>query len=165
MLRMYFFAAAMICGFVLAGCDFPEPKRPVAGGIGGLNIDDGATSGQPATPVADPPAPTPPQEVRRTAEVGASEFQKGQGYGRMSIFASNVASLYRTNERINLLMVKHNMDIYKAANDNRGPRTHEEFMREIIGPMKLPQLKEKCRYEYNPQTEELEIVHPIDMKP
>ena len=167
MSRLFFFAVALICCYGLSGCDFPEQRRPVAG-IGGVDIDPGTTlSGGPSatestpaqTQVANPPAPTPPSEYRTTAEAGDSGFKKGQ-YGRTSIFSTNVASFYRMQERINLQMIEYNMKLYKAEHGN-APKTHEEFMSKIIGQIKLPELKEGCRYDYNPQTEELEIVHPL----
>ena len=172
MLRMFFLVTAMIGCVGFAGCDFPDVQRPVASNIGGMDTDGGvATAGQSGntdtTQTANPPAPpAQPQVYHTTAQAGDSGFKKGQGYGRMSIFGSNVASLYRTNERINLQMIEYNMKLYKAEHGN-APKTHEEFMSKIIqaGMIKLPELKEGCRYEYNPQTEELEIVHPIEMKP
>jgi len=165
MLRMFFLVTAMIGCVGFAGCDFPDVQRPVASNIGGMDTDGGvASAGQPSntdtTQTANPPAPPP--EYRTTAQAGDSGFKKGQGYGRMSIFGSNVASLYRTNERINLQMIEYNMKLYKAEHE-KAPRTHEEFMAKIInaGMIKLPELKQGCYYEYNPQTEELEIVHPL----
>ena len=164
MFRMYFFAAAMICGFVLAGCEFKEPKRPVPRNLAGTSIDDGV-SVQPATPVADQPAPAPTPEYKTTAQAGDSGFKRGQ-LGRTSIFNYQINSLFRTRERINLQLVEYNMKLYKAEHGN-APKTHEEFMSKIIdaGMIKLPELKEGCRYDYNPQTEELEIVHPLEMRP
>ena len=161
MLRMLFLVAAMIGCVGFAGCDFPDVQRPVAG-VGGVDIDGGsAPAEQPGNTDANPPVPPPP-EIHRTMEVGAQEFKKGQGYGRTSIFGSNVASLYRTKERISLQMIEYNMKLYKAEHE-KAPKTHDEFMSKIIqaGMIKLPELKQGCYYEYNPQTEELEIVHPL----
>jgi len=54
--------------------------------------------------------------------------------------------------------------LYKALHGH-APKTHDEFMMQIIqaGAIKLPELKEGCRYEYNPEKETLEVVNPLDL--
>ncbi len=168
MLRLFFLAAAMICCIGLYGCDFPEQKRPVSS-PGGLDLDGGAApAGQstdtPQAQPADPPAPPAPLEARKTVEVG--DGRKGH-YGRMSIFQHNIGTFYRTKERLTYnVQIPQAMQLYKATND-RTPRDHDEFMKDIIqaNNIKLPELREGCRYEYNPETAELEIVYPLDMMP
>ena len=167
MSRLFLLTVALVCCFGLSGCDFPEQKRPVSG-IGGVDIDPATTmSGGQSSAESNPgqnqvatPAPTPPPEVRRPMEVGAQEFKKGQ-YGRTSILTSNITSFYRTQERINIMMITKNMDLYKAGHDNQVPKSYEEYQREILPGIKLPELKEGCRYEYDPETGELYIVHPL----
>ena len=169
MIRL-FCLMAMICCVGLVGCDFPEQKRPMSspGGIDiGTNIDTGG-----ATPVAqNPDAPTttettppPPPEGRKTADVG--DGKKGhysERLGRVSIFDRTIGTMYRMQEKMDYQMVKHAMDLYQATNGHY-PKTHEEFMKEIIeyNKIKLPELRDDCRYEYNPEKAELEVVYPLD---
>jgi len=162
MLRLFCLAVAMIGCICLSGCDFPEIQRPPAGNIGGVEIDTGtALSGGGAgnadsTPTQSPAAPA---EVRSEMQVGAQEFKKGH-YGRTSILETNVASFFRMQERLSIMMIEKNMDLYKAGHDNQFPKTYEEYQREILPGIKLPDLIDGCRYEYDPQTGILYVVHP-----
>ena len=169
MLRLFFLVAAIIGCIGLSGCDFSDVKRPIAGNVGGVDIDPGTTtSGNDnntgVTPTQTPPAPPPPAEIHRPMEVGASQFQKGQ-YGKTSIINYNATSFFRTRERISIMMIDKNMDLYKAGHNNQVPKTYEEYQREVLPGIKLPELRDGCRYEYDPETGELNIVHPADMKP
>lgn len=164
MTRLFSLAVAAICCVGLAGCDFPEQKRPISA-PGGLDIDTGgappASQNPPATET--PPAPPPVAEGRKTAEVG--DGRKGhykEQFGRMSIFDRTIGTMYRMQEKMDYQMVTHAMNLYKAEHGN-APKTHDEFMKNIIdfNKIKLPELKEGCRYEYNPQKEVLEVVYPI----
>ena len=170
MSRLFFLAVALICCFGLTSCDFPEQKRPVSG-VGGVDIDPGTTlsggsSTTESTPSQTPQTveqPAPPQEVHRAAQVGDGRKGHYEEFGRMSIFSHNIGTMYRMQEKLTYeVSIPHAMNLYKATND-RAPRTHEEFWREIIqaNNLKMPELKEGCRYEYNPQTEELEVVYPL----
>ena len=172
MLRLFFLAVALIGCVWLFGCDFPEIKRPPATGVGGLDPDIGSSvsgggAGNTDSPAAQPPAanlPAAPTDYRTVASVGDSGFQKGQ-YGKTSILEYNITSFFRTNERINLLMIENNMKLYKAGHDNQVPKTYEEYKREILQGINLPELKDDCRYEYDPETGDLYIVHPANMRP
>ena len=172
MFRLFFLVATMIGCVWFSGCDFPEIQRPVAGvaGVdiapettmsGGSDTNDSNASQQPAT------TPPQPQEGRKTAEVGDGRKGHYEEFGRMSIFSHNIGAMYRMQERLTYnIEIPHAMNLYKATN-GRAPQTHEEFWREIIqaNKLKMPELKEGCRYEYNPQTEELEVVYPLDLNP
>ena len=169
MLRLLFLVAAMIGCIGFSGCDFPDIKRPPASGVGGLDPDlgsmvSGGDNNTAATPAPAPPTPPPPTENRTVANVGDSGFKRGQ-YGKTSIINYNAASFFRTRERINLLMIDHNMQLYKAGHDNQVPKTYEEYQREVLPGIKLPELRDDCRYEYDPESGELFIVHPADLKP
>jgi hypothetical protein len=59
--------------------------------------------------------------------------------------------------------VPHALQLYKALSpDGRGPKTHEEFMTNVIeaNRIKLPLLPPEHRYVYNPETEELMVERP-----
>ena len=167
MLRLFVFAAAMIGCVCLSGCDFPEIKRPPATGVGGLDPDVGSSvSGGGSGNTDSNPAQTPvtPPDYRTVADVGDSGFKKGQ-YGKTSILEYNITSFFRTNERINLMMIDHNMNLYKAGHDHQVPKTYEEYKREVLQGINLPPLKDGCNYDYDPQTGNLYIVHPVEMRP
>ena len=168
MSRLVFLAAAMIGCVCLSGCDFPEIKRPPTGNFGGMDNDLGsAMSGNTDFATVQPQAanpPAPPNEYRTVADVGDSGFKRGQ-YGKTNIINIGAYSFFRTKERINLLMIDHNMQLYKAGHDNQVPKTYDEYKNEILQGIKMPELRDDCRYEYDPQTGDLYIVHPADMRP
>jgi len=167
---MFFLAAAVIGWLGLTGCDFPEPKRPVSSPAG-VDIDTGtAVSGggsghtdsrTPQAPTPQAPAVAAPQQTenRTVAQVGDSGFSRGQ-FGKTNIINYAANSFFRTNERINLMMIENNMKLYKAGHDNQVPQSYEEYKREVLPGIKLPDLKDGCRYEYDPKTGDLYIVHP-----
>jgi len=170
MLRLFFLAAAMIGCVSLSGCDFPEIKRPPTGNFGGMDNDlgtqmSGGGASQTDPPAVQPPAASPapqqPPEGRRAVQVG--DGRKGH-YGRMSIFDAPISSFFRTKENLTYnVQIPHAMNLYKATN-GRAPQSHDEFWREIIqaNNLKMPDLKDGCHYEYNPQEEVLEVVYPLD---
>ena len=165
MLRLVFLAAAMIGCVWLSGCDFPEIKRPPTGNFGGMDNDlatqvSGGGSGNTDSTVTQTPAV--PAEVRSEMQVGAQEFKQGhyEKYGKTSILDYQVTSYFRMRERISIMMIEHNMDLYKAGHDNQFPKTYEEYQREILPGIKLPELIDDCRYEYDPETGILYVVHP-----
>ena len=51
------------------------------------------------------------------------------------------------------------MRIYKALHDRHGPKTHEEFMKDIIqeNQIVLPAVRPGDRYLYDPAREELMV--------
>jgi len=162
MLRLFFLIAAMIGCECHSGCDFPEIKRPPTAGVGGLDPDMGATVSDGGSSTIDSPAaqpPAAPAEVRSEMQVGAREFKKGH-YSRTSILETNVASFFRMRERLSIMMIDKNMQLYKAQHDNQFPKTHEEYQREILPGIKLPELIDDCHYEYDPKTGILYVVHP-----
>ena len=112
-------------------------------------------------PSAAAASETKPGETRVKAEVGMG--MKGHDYGG-GLIAVVAASLWRTKERVALDMIVHNMDLYKADHDGKGPKTHDEFMQKIIkeGDIKLPELPPGQSYRYDPDTEQLMILKPAD---
>ncbi len=106
-------------------------------------------------------ADTKPGMVREQAHVGMGV--KGHGYGG-SYIAVVAASYWSTKERLGLMQIQHDMDLFKANNDGKGPKTHEEFMQKIIkeGAIKLPELPPGQKYLYDPATETLMVLKPPD---
>ena len=165
--------------FIFTGCDADVQKKPEP------VVASEPKPAPPPTPAPTQEAPAPAEPAKQTAvpvrsampgtvvtnpeaarrEVaGVGVGKKGQNYGRLSIFNYAIPSYFRMQERVSFDMIKHDMQLYEAMNGS-APKTHEEFMEKIIKAnrsIKLPELKDGCRYEYNPETKELEVVYPVD---
>lgn len=93
---------------------------------------------------------------RKVAEVGVgrkSQQIEGGGY-----LPTVIRARFRAEERINLANAQYALKLYKAQH-GRGPKTHEEYMEEIIraNRINLPELPPGQRYIYDPETEELMV--------
>lgn len=108
-------------------------------------------------PAADPAAPESATVEGEVAGVGAGK--KGQNYGQ-GIITTPLETYFRAEERITFeAQIPKNMQLYKAEHNNKGPKTHEEFMQVIIkdGGVSLPELPDGDEYLYDPKTEQLMI--------
>ena len=113
------------------------------------------------SPPAAPPAATPPTPAttQKKAEVGVGK--KGRGYGK-GVIVTPIASLFAVRERMVFdVTIPEAMKLFKAMED-RGPKSHEEFMEKIIkaNNIHLPELPEGDRYKYDPKTEQLMVESP-----
>jgi hypothetical protein len=128
---------------------------------------DAAAGGEP--PADAPPADAPPMEDGAAppdgelskAEVGVGA--KGQGYGGAGFVTTPIEAMFRAEERIRFeAQIPENLKIYKASHDNKGPATHEEFMKVIIdeGGIPLPELPQGSEYWYDVETEQLMVRTP-----
>jgi hypothetical protein len=113
-------------------------------------------------PAADAATPTDPMAADdptlKKAEVGAGA--KGRDYGGPGFVTTPVEVYFRTGDRIAFeVHIPKNMELYKAQHDNKGPKTHEEFMQVIVkeGGVDLPELPADEEYLYDPKTEQLMI--------
>jgi len=111
-------------------------------------------------PAQASPAPTggQPGATYQKAEVGVGA--RGRGYGP-GLITTPVAVYFAARERIVFeIQVPQAMKLYKANND-KAPKTQEEFMQRIIkeNQIKLPDLPEGARYLYDPATEQLLVEH------
>jgi hypothetical protein len=146
----------------------PAQQSGLTGGMQGIGAAAGlapmetAVGGPGAVAPVRPAGNSPPPQPAPTyqpAQVGVGV--KGQGYGG-GLITTPVSTYFRAQERIEFARIKHDLDLYKAANDNKGPRTHEEFMEKIIKPaaIRLPTLPPGERFVYMPDKEELMVEHP-----
>ncbi|MDR0704180.1 MAG: hypothetical protein LBF88_04255 [Planctomycetaceae bacterium] len=100
------------------------------------------------------------------ADVGAGKKgHYGQTGGEQvsDIITVPIATMFRAKEMIAYRnQVPHALQIYKAMHENKGPETHEEFMKDVIqaNNIPLPQLPEGQEYIYDPATEQLMIKKP-----
>ena len=112
-----------------------------------------------ATSSASPPAR--PGTIREAVHVGMGE--KGRGYGK-GYLAVTLGAYWSVQEMIALDRIKHDMQIYKAAEGNY-PKNMDEFMEKIIKPanIKLPLLPAGRRYVYDPNSEDYLMIEAPEM--
>ena len=169
--------APLVNNFTSMGVDDSAPKsnpppQPAAAQQATNNAQ--SQSNAPPQPVANPspsvgnnPPPQPvaadqtPGTTQKPAEVGVGK--KGRGYGK-GVVATPAATLWAVKERLTFeVLIPQAMNLFKAGNDNKGPKSHEEFMEKIIkeNNIKLPELPEGDRYVYDPKTEQLMVESPV----
>jgi len=104
-----------------------------------------------------PVAPEPPPAQRATAGVG-KQGEKLLGHNKAQQIISGPASqLFQVRQRaIFDVQIPHALQLYKATN-GRAPRSHEEFVKEILEPnqLVLPELRDGLAYQFNTEAEEL----------
>jgi hypothetical protein len=105
---------------------------------------------------ASPPPPVMPAQ-RAEAGVG-KQGEKLLGHNQAQRIISGPASeLFQLRQRAVFdIQIPQAMSLYKATN-GRAPRSHEEFMKQIIEPngIVLPELRDGMIYGFNPEREEL----------
>lgn len=120
--------------------------------------------GQPDTqPASDQPAAAP----GGTTEVAsATSGAKGRDYGGPGFVTTPIQAYFRADARINLLSMANALKIYKAGHNDKGPKTHEEFMEVIVkeNGIDLPVLPVGEEYVYDPEKEQLLVRQPAPMQ-
>jgi hypothetical protein len=142
---------------LLAGCEAQQQPQD-GGGKAPAAKPEQVTAGQ-VPPATQETAPAPPATVRDKAGVGSGE--KGRGYGG-GVVTTPVAAYFAVQERLVFdVEIPHALDLYKAT-EGHAPRTHDEFMRNIIkeNQIRLPTLPPGHRYVYDPKSEQLMVEHP-----
>lgn len=90
--------------------------------------------------------------------VGAQgrSLEGGSEYNPATFVSGPAAAYFRTKEKIVFeIQIPHTLNAFVALN-GRHPKSHEEYMREIIGTqIKLPKLPEGKVYRYHPESQEL----------
>jgi len=175
---------------ILAGCGDTSPKRRNASGsIGGVGLIEpvDATPAAPQQPAAaqvpggaaaqtSPPAAagapaaaqSPAAEVASTTppapgtvSVPATPGVTGKGNYKPGIITTPISVYFRAQEQLIFGQVKHAIDLFEGEKGYK-PRSHEEFMKDIIefNQLKLPKLPEGHTYKYDPQKGELMVELP-----
>lgn len=117
--------------------------------------------GSPASPQqTDPSAPANGQDaVKAEAGVGA----QGKDYGNADggYISEPVSMYFNARELIYFQQMTKGMRFFEA-DKGRKPKSHEEFMKEIIEAygVKLPELPAGQKYQYDPQKGELMVIRP-----
>jgi len=172
-----------------AGSQAPPPPAPDPPGKAGAKpAEEGAEPAAEDPAAADPaaePAPeaapaepaaeeAPAEEMpaEPAAEGGTTEKaavgvgRKGRDYGP-GIITTPIAQYFRTGDRIAFeIQIPKAMSLYKVEHNDKGPKTHAEFMKVIVeeNGVELPELPEGDEYVYEPETEELLVKHPAPAK-
>jgi len=137
-----------------------------AAGVAPMDLWNGpsgvAPAGQRSTPPPSQPAPKPGTTTTK-ADVGVGK--RGRGYDTSPIVAPitvPVATFFAARERLSFqIQIPQAMQLYKAEK-GAAPKTHEEFMENIIkaNRIPLPDLPAGHRYIYDPAREELMVERP-----
>src|SRR5262245_21192927 len=114
---------------------------------------------KPPPPVSKAPAAPPQPVVMEQVKAGVGVGLKGRSLdGESGIIVTPLKSFFAAKEKISFeIEVPKALQLYKAISaDGRGPKTHEEFMTNVIqaNMIKLPLLPPGHRYVYDPETEE-----------
>jgi hypothetical protein len=131
------------------------------------------TTRPPATRDASAPTTNPPAAnssnpstqsdgTVEKAQVGVGAQGKDYGTPDAGLITTPIAAYFGAREQIVFnIQIPDAMKTFQALN-GRYPKSHEEFMKEIIqaGSIKLPELPEGAKYVYDPQKAELTVVHP-----
>jgi hypothetical protein len=167
-------AAAMLAALLLAGCDEMNQidkgvaQRPAGAGTGFLPTLDERVTGQPKSQPAEATTPTPPaaapganaapptENLQKAEDVVGRQRDYGGG-AIMSPITTPISQYFSMRDRIPLLQIQHDMDIYKAIHNNKYPKDMEEFRKEILEPanIELPELPPGAEYVYDGKTGEL----------
>lgn len=148
---------------LLVGCSNEPPVEQKPASVFDYATPAPATSAPPATNTAPAPQPAVPAPTE-TVAAGVGVGQKGHGYGG-GIITEPVHQYFTAKERLTFeVQVPKAMQLYKAEHNDKGPATHEAFMKDIIeaNSIPLPELPAGHRYQYDPKTETLMVERPSD---
>ncbi len=115
-----------------------------------------------ALPAAENPFAAAGVPTGSTEEAAVGVGAKGRDY-EPGFVTTPVQAYFRTGERIAFeIQIPNAMKIYKAGHNNKGPKTHEEFMDIIVkeNGVQLPDLPAGDEYIYDPEQEVLLVRHP-----
>lgn len=126
--------------FAVAGCK-PEADR----------IRDNEAAA--AAPAQEPPMQN--QVAKAGVGVKGNSLDSIQGNDPRMLLAGPVKTFFQVKERIVFDMQLKPMENTFNALNGRNPKSHEEYMKEVVGQIKLPTLPDGMVYRYHPETNEL----------
>ncbi len=109
---------------------------------------------------AEAAAAAKPAMPNQVAGVGVGvkgrSLEGGSEYNPATLMSGPAAAFFRTKEKIVFeIQLKKTVDLW-VAEKGRYPKSHEEYMNEIIGKViKLPELPKGMVYRYHPEDHEL----------
>lgn len=148
-----FLAVALtVAALSLAGCSEPQQSttEPNNTPVVVQTVETIDTTNDTATPPAATPPPGADENTDSTvAQVG---FGKKGHYDSNDYISTTVGARFRAEEAITLSLVVNAMQQYKALH-GAFPKTHDEFMSEIVklNNIRLPELNEGEEYLYDPE--------------
>ena len=110
-----------------------------------------------AAAVVPPREPEMPDQVAKVG-VGAqgNSLDDIKGNDPRMLIAGPAKALFNTKEKIVFeIELPRSAQLYNALHDGKDPKTHEEYMKEVVGQIKLPKLPAGKVYRYHPDTNEL----------
>jgi hypothetical protein len=138
-------ALALSCWFVgFSGC---KPQEDV----------DRDAAARAAAKARGPEVPAiPDQKAGVGVGVQGRSLEGGSEYNPATFVSGPAAAYFRTKEKIVFeIQIPHTLNAFVALN-GRHPKSHEEYMREIIGTqIQLPKLPAGMVYRYHPDSQEL----------
>lgn len=160
--KLMFVVATMV---TLVGC-LPSLAPPNAANNSGPT----PTSANPSTPppqtstMAAQPQPLAPAETQFVpAQAGVG--QQGRSLdAHEGMIVTPVKAYFASKERVFFdVELPKSLQLYAAQTpDGQGPKSHDEFMREVIDAnnYRLPQLPPGHRYQFDPKTQQLMVERP-----
>lgn len=147
------------------GPDFAAAMRKAAGAAEDNPREIAEDEPLPGLPDADGEAAPSEEEPEMISEVAAvGDGRKAQAVTGDNVLSVPVAAFFRTGERVVFeIEIPRDMKTFKALDpDGKGPKSHDEFMKEIIekNETELPELPEGHKYRYDPETELLMVDRP-----
>jgi hypothetical protein len=154
-MRLAKVGCCLLALIMVVGCDLtPQPAAVPAtaqnSGAGPASAGGmiGIDTGGPVAPVSSTTAP-PVDTVKAEVGVGKTGRSLDQNEG---LYVTSVKALWSTEEYLAFnVSVVHALDLYEAEHGKR-PKTHEEFMQQIIRPnnIRLPELPPGQTYRWDP---------------
>lgn len=109
-----------------------------------------------ANAAAEAKPPMADQKAGVGVGVQGRSLEGGSEYNPATFVSGPAAAYFRTKEKIVFeIQIPHTLNAFVALK-GRHPKSHEEYMTEIIGTqIKLPKLPDGMVYRYHPDTQEL----------
>ncbi len=110
-----------------------------------------------AAAVVLPKEPEMPDQVAKVGVgVQGNSLDDIKGNDPRMLIAGPAKALFNTKEKIVFeIELPKSAQLYNALHDGKDPKTHEEYMKEVVGQIKLPKLPPGKVYRYHPDTNEL----------
>ncbi len=109
-----------------------------------------------AADVPLPPAPQTPDEVAKVGVgVQGNSLDSIKGNDPRMLIVGPAKAFFNTKERIVFdIELPRSAQLFNAL-QGRDPKTHDEYMKEVVGKIQLPKLPDGKVYKYHPDTNDL----------
>lgn len=109
-----------------------------------------------AAAVAPPPVPQTPDEVAKVGVgVQGNSLDSIKGNDPRMLIVGPAKAFFNTKERIVFdIELPRSAQLFNALK-SRDPKTHDEYMKEVVGQIQLPKLPDGKVYKYHPDTNDL----------